>query len=325
MRLLDSLRLYQKWWGTWHTLPVRSWVRGAALYRAGNFAGAIPFYERGLLRYPNHPAALCAQLDLAYCLMRTGAPLAAREILSLAFAHAPGHRDACLRLAHVHMLLGSPRKAALLLRDILRMRLPDGEVVGSMLLALIQAEDRSELMDEALCRVDALPYGEDLHVKVRLARALIALDSGDDRARATLQELAHEENGSREAVLAWAEQLLRELRVGEARHELGRVLAVAPEHPRILSSLARCYLFSGQNYEPQYAIQLATAACRYSGWESASEMHVLAEAYYHAGDNISALLMASKAREAGSRELVEYSRVSHLDQMIQELSRGTHA
>jgi|GEM_PF-3921687 len=81
-----------------------------------------------------------------------------------------------------------------------------------------------------------------------------------------------------------------------ARSLLNRALALEPSAPRILSLLAQTYLVSGEGYNPNFAVQLATKACQHAGWQSAQAHSVLAECYYHGGDKLAALTMAQGSR-----------------------------
>jgi hypothetical protein len=54
-------------------------------------------------------------------------------------------------------------------------------------------------------------------------------------------------------------------------------------------------------------------------------MHTLAEAYALSGDKMSALLIATKAKDTGGRLLGSYRDAKHLDKLIQRLSVGTQA
>ena len=56
----------------WGPLPVVTWVRAAAYYRAGKFSRARDYYLKGLEKYSTHPARYCARIDLAYCLFKLG-------------------------------------------------------------------------------------------------------------------------------------------------------------------------------------------------------------------------------------------------------------
>jgi predicted Zn-dependent protease len=127
------------------------------------------------------------------------------------------------------------------------------------------------------------------------------------------------------ALTAFAEVLVKEGQSDLARQQLKRAMLMAPDCPRVLSLLAQTYLCSGENYNSEYAIQLATSACQNSQWLSPREMHVLAEAHYHSGDKMSALLIASRAKQAGSKLLGAYRDNKSLERLIQDLSSGTLA
>ena len=86
--------------------------------------------------------------------------------------------------------------------------------------------------------------------------------------------------------------------------------------------LAETYLRSGTMYNAAFGKQLATQACIATNWLSPREMHVLAEAYYHTGDKLAALLTASKAKQAGSGLVGQYAKSHHLDQLIESLTDG---
>ena len=132
-------------------------------------------------------------------------------------------------------------------------------------------------------------------------------------------------NTSLEDIMLFSEVLLEEDKVAYARQQLRRALVVAPEHPRLLSLFAQSYLKSGPFYNPEYAKQLATQACQSSGWESPREMHILADSYFHEGDKVFALLVASKAKQVGNKLLGAYRGVKTLDKLIEDLSAGTQA
>jgi predicted Zn-dependent protease len=150
-------------------------------------------------------------------------------------------------------------------------------------------------------------------------------DGDFGEARDDLASLANRDRGPFEAVVAFAHVLLEEGKTAYARHHLHRALTVSPEHPKVLRLLALSYLQPGQSFEPDYAIQLATRACQATGWSGMHEMHTLARAYALAGDKVSALLIASKAKDAGRNLLGIYPEVQSLEQLIHSLSSGTQA
>ncbi|MDC0358463.1 hypothetical protein OAO01_06570, partial [Oligoflexia bacterium] len=140
-----------------------------------------------------------------------------------------------------------------------------------------------------------------------------------------LAKIADTEQASTNALILFSEVLIEEGKITVARQYLRRALAKAPDHPRVLSLLSESYLQSGPYYNPEYARQLATYACQNTNWLSPREMHILAEAYYHANDKISALIIASKAKEEGSRLLGTYRDAAGLNKLIENLSSGTQA
>ena len=140
-----------------------------------------------------------------------------------------------------------------------------------------------------------------------------------------IADIAVDVNSAFEVTLIYAELLIEEGKIAHARRLLRRGMQVAPEYPRLLSLLAESYLRSGAFYNPEYAKQLATNACQNTSWVSPREMHILAESYYHISDKISALIVASKAKELGSRLLGTYCHTRMLDDLISNLESGTHS
>lgn len=329
MAILYKLRLFRKWWQRWHTMPVFSWLRAAALYKTGHYAKAIPLYEQGLANHSGHPAQLCARLDLAYCLFRTGRVSEAEEELRLAASLAPQSREAQLRLAHFQIYKGCALEAAWTMHRLLKRIEPDAEIVATFLSAAVEGAAPAYLLKEASSlagslALDAKAESQQQLVKLQIARAREKLINGNFEAgRAELSHLAARNPVIVDAVTAFSELLLKEGKVAFARQLLRRSLAAAPTYPRLLSLLAESYLLGGPFYNPAYAVQLATAACQNSSWSSPRELHVLAEAYFHHGDKVSALLMAGKAKEEGSRLLGSYRDVKSLERLIESLSSGT--
>jgi predicted Zn-dependent protease len=198
---------------------------------------------------------------------------------------------------------------------------PDPELASTLTLAVCENDGPAYLLESAREALASLSIDEAQYPRVTLARALVDLRGADPTgARATIERLASESPALFEAVLSHSEILLRDGKVLHARRHLRRALAVAPGHPRLLSLLAESYLKSGTLYNSSYARQLATEACVASQWLSPREMHILAEAYYHSDDKLAALLIASKAKEAGSRLLGLYRDAKHLDALIESLS-----
>ena len=317
-----SLKALLKWWQTWHTLPVLSWMRAASFYRRGCFAQAVACYEQGLSGRPGHPARFCARLDLSYCLFRLGKLTEAERQLKLVCSQVRDRQEAFVRLARLQLWTGRPLDAAWTLRRALRSLPANAENLSYLLYAVLEHQGQTYLMTEAMKRIQELDdeSGDDELLQAVLARVDIL--RGDRQARVSLAALAASSRAMLEVRILEAQTLLEEGDVAALRHILQRAMQVDPECPRVLSLLALSYLQSGDEYNPQFALQHAVAACQKSCWLSARELHILAEAYFHCGDNVSALSVAVKAVHSGTRLLGNYSRLFELEQLIETIQNG---
>lgn len=320
-----QIDVFFKWWKTWRTLPVMAWIKAASLYRVGEYALAEKYYLKGLEQNPEHPARYSARMDLAYCLFKNRKIAEAEEQLRYVATHAPQTREAHLRLARLQTWAGQSLDAAWTIRRALRKIPADAELVALFLLAVLDNGGPAYLLREAVAASKSFNTDERKHPLLEVALAKLAMFKGEEKGRDDLARLAAQMNAPFEAVLALGEILLQEGRVAEARQELKRAMVVTPDHPRLLSLLAESYLSDGLFYQPEYGRQLAVNACQHTNWSSPREMHILAEAFYRLGDKISALVVASKAKQAGSRLLGTYQGVKNLDKLIETLSAGTQA
>jgi len=327
MKSSETLRLFGKWWTTWKTLPVFSWVRAAACYRAGKFSIAERHYLAGLAKHPDHPANLCARLDLAYCLFKQQKLEEAERHLRHVTTRSPHSREGYLRLARLQMWTGHSLEAGWTMRRALQRVAVDAETAGTFLLAVLDADAPAYLIAEAVQAAQSIELKDGVsYERLKLALARLDYQRRDrERGREVIAEMACRERAVFDAILAFAKILVDEGKVAHARRQLRRAMTVASDHPRILEILALSYLKAGPFYNAEYAVQQATKACQSAGWKSPAAMHVLAEAFYHHGDKISALLIASKAKQAGSRLMGSYSGVQNLDRLIESLSENTLA
>jgi tetratricopeptide (TPR) repeat protein len=315
-----------KWWKTWNTLPVWSWERAASHYRAGRFEIAERLYRLGLKRKASHPAHFCARLDLAYCLFKLGHLEDAEHNLRYVTTHLPASREAFVRLARLQMWSGHALEAAWTIRRALRSIDVDPELAALFLFAVLENGGPGYLLDEAIEANKRIETEGDDFPRLQAARARLEMVRGQyDAGREVLEKVAESENAPFESIVVYAEVLLAEGEIALARRHLRRAMAASPDYPRVLSLLAETYLKSGDFYNGEYAKQLAIGACQLTNWTSPREMHVLAESYYHTGDRISALVVASKAKQAGTRLMGTYRGVRGLDQLIESLSSGTQA
>jgi tetratricopeptide (TPR) repeat protein len=324
--MYKNFQLYYRWWKTWKRFPVFSWVRASSLYRAGRYDLAIEQYQKGLKSNTDHPARQSARLDLAYCYFKVRRFKDALDILKTIINEDHLNRDAYLRTARIQSWMGHSLDAAWTMRRALQRLEPDPELVALFLLNVVEHDGTAYLVQEAF------KYGEKLdpaykdHPLLKTAYAKAQLYTGDrDQGRAQLLSICSQVNAPCDAFVLNAEILVKEGNIAEARHELKKAMSIIPDHPRVLSLSAETYLTSGPFYNNDYAKQLATLACQSSQWCSPRDLHILAEAYFHCGDKISALVIASKAKQAGSQILGTYRDFKNLEKLIETLSTGTQA
>jgi tetratricopeptide (TPR) repeat protein len=324
--------LIYKWWVTWKSLPVISWIKAASLFRAKQYSKALEFYKEGLVRHSKHPAAYCARLDLAYCYFKQGSLLEAEEELRFLCTGFPELKEAHKRLARLQIWTGQSLEAAWTMKRAAgrlqkKGKSLDPECAALFVFAALESDAPAFVLKEAIAiaRQAAVNCeGEKDSAMLAAARAYTLVKRGDrNRGLMALEEIVGGRHAPFEALIFYIETLLDDNRIEKARYELRKAVSVAPRCPRVLSLLAEAYLKTGGIYNAQYAIQLATAACQEGGWQSPREMHVLARAYLKFGDRISALVVASKARDAGSKLLGSYYNTRCLNRLIADLQRST--
>lgn len=326
MGLFHKASVLSAWLKTWGSLPVLSWIKAASHYRNGDYEGAAALYSAGLKKHPNHKAQFCARLDLAYCLFKLKQFDEAQAHLKFIVSHCPASREGHLRLARLHLWLGQAHEAAWALHHALRHIPADAELAAIYLLAVLENDGPAFLLKEAA----EVAQREDLRraesPRLDLALACYAMRNGKyEEARQTIDTLASRNGAPFESALIFAELLLEDGELGGAREELRRALAVAPEHPRVLSLMAESYLRGDAPTNVDFAVQLGVQSCQASAWKSPREMHILAEAYLRAGDKFAALVVASKAKEVGARLMGPYREARTLDRMIDDLSSSSLA
>jgi uncharacterized protein HemY len=325
-KLKANVRLYKEWFQRWGSLPVRSWVKAAGYYRSGNYEEAAKCYQAGLKSHPRHPARVNALLDLSHCLFRLKKFEQAERYLRQASIVSQHDREPYIRLARLQLWLGHSVEAAWTVRSALSAIPADPELVTLFITAAVESGGVNHLILEAQELSHNLHCEPEAAPRLEVARARLAIQAGDmGEARDDLAALANKDRGPFEAVVAFAQVLLDEGKTAYARHHLHRSLMVSPEHPRVLRMLALSYLQPGPNFEPEHAVTLATKACQATGWCGIHEMYVLAKAYALGGDKISAVLIASKAQDAGRNLLGIYPEVKNIEQLINNLSSGTQA
>lgn len=310
----------------WRSLPVASWIQAAELYKLGRYEEAVELYLKGLKSHPLNPARVGALLDLAHCLYKLKRFEEAEQYLRQVIVAFPSEREAYVRLARLQLWLGLASEAAWTIRSCLLKVSPDPELVTLFVSAVVETGGVAYFINDAREMLANLHCEREAYPRLEVAKARFEHLLGESEcARDELARLAAVDRGPFEAVVSFANVLLEEGKTAYARHHLHRSLIVSPEHPKVLRLLARSYLVDGPFFEPEYAVQLAVRACQSTAWHGIHEMHTLADAYALSGDKISALLVASKAKEAGRKLLGSYPESKQLDKLIESLSIGTRA
>ena len=324
--MATSVTSVVQWWGTWRTVPVFSWIRAAQMYRAGRFARAIQLYRKGLDKHTVHPARFCARMDLAYCLFRSHRYAEAEHELRSVINHSPRLKEAYARLGRLQIWTGRPLEACWTMRRALRVVDPDVELLSIFLMAVLDNGGPAYLLKEALAALDSLSDKQRRDTRLEIVLARLAIYQGDkESGRSMLLRLATGLQAPFEAVVALAEVLLDEGRVANARQQLRRAMLVAPSHPRVLYLFAESYLREGPFQNVDFALQLAQSACQHTGWLGPRELHLLARTYDATGDRLSALLLAYKAKDIGSKLLGNYRHAKELQQLIDRLSNASES
>jgi tetratricopeptide (TPR) repeat protein len=312
------------WWRNWRTLPVRSWARGAAAYRKGNFALAIDEYETGLAHYTHHPARFSARLDLAFCYFKNKDFNAAEKNLRFVISSRPEIKEGYLRLARVQMWIGHKLDAAWTMRRASSRVKGDPTIAALFLLGVLESKAPPFLLEEAVRYADQVQEHSSDDLLLRVAQARFLMIRGiKEPAREMFAELVRVTNCPIEAFLYYAELLLNEGEIALGTDILKRALHASPSHPEVLASIASTYLLPGENYSPTYAVQLATIACQETSWQSPHQMHILARAYLAQDDRNAALIVAEKARVTGESLLGNYADIRGIARLIHQLSRAS--
>ena len=326
--MFTRISLYFSWIKVWRTLPVLTWIKANSLYKEKHYDLACRYYKLGLDKHPHHPARFAVRLDLAYCFFKLHRFAEAQEQLRHIISSTPDFRDAHIRLARIQSWVGHSLDAAWTLRRAIQRFGAQTDLVAMFLYNVVEHEGTSYLVHEALKYAQQIEDSGDNSKNMLLDTAFAKFDlqkGNTELAKTKLLNICAQVNCPFEAVILLSEILLEENEIEKARQTLKQLMRTVSDHPRILSLMAETYLKSGEFYNAEYACQLAISACQNSQWNSPRELHILAEAYFHQGDKISALILASKAKQTGSQLMGSYRELKNLDKLIETLSSASLA
>jgi predicted Zn-dependent protease len=197
----------------------------------------------------------------------------------------------------------------------------DSTIAALFLISVLESKAPAFLIEEAVRYVGTVDETVQDNLLLRTAKARFLMERGvNEPAQEALSELVRSTSCPIEAFSYYAEILLGSGDVSGGREILQRALYAAPNHPQLLSFIARTYLLPGESYNPSYAVQLATSACQETNWLSPREIHTLAFAYMAQNNRGAALIVAEKGRSVGSKLLGSYRDVRSIERLIAELS-----
>jgi tetratricopeptide (TPR) repeat protein len=310
-------------------MPVSKWVEAAELFRQSRFLEAAKCYKEGLESHAYHPAANSARFDLAYCYYRSDDYEMALRALSRLIQKRATIKEAYLLFSRIKSSLGfviSARRAVSLCHQLF----PDDVQVLSCLthVSIYSNSSDEELialrkkLNEAKQKL-SIDDGLGLHLDTAIAHLEIRF--GDLRkGERLLARVLATGTAPYEAVLLRGERLLEQGRIIPAREQLTRAMSASPRDHRPISLLARSYLRSGKDLNPNFALQLSQAACKVSKWQNSECLSVLVRAYEAAGEEGYAALFLERIKDLPStKELdVSYYHGSLQQLRVQKLSNS---
>jgi len=312
MVVIRRVKEYVRWYKYWGTLPVPAWVQAAEQFREKNFLKASKRYRVGLRKSASHPAANSARFDLAYCYYKQGKYDLALEQLSTLIDKRVTIKEAYLLYSRIKTALGlivSAKKAVALCEQLFP---DDAQVLSCLTHATINTNGSSEeilLLKRKLIGIKRdLELEDNLALHVDTALAHLEIRFGDiKKGERILARVLATGAAPYEAILLRGERFLELGRLGVARQQLNKAMSVCPNDPRPICLIARSYLRVGKDYKPDWALQLAQAACKASHWQNSDCLSVLARAYEAQGEDSYASLLLEKVKELPSTKELDIS------------------
>ncbi|NMC64249.1 MAG: hypothetical protein GYA55_13885 [SAR324 cluster bacterium] len=288
----------------WYALPVISWINADRSFEGRCFQEAADLYLKGFSRNKRHPAATVISLKLAYCQCKLGQHREAIKTFRRSLELNNKSRETYIRLARLELWLCQAEHAYKTLKQAVSIIGPDAESAALLLIAALDSNAPQRDISEAYVIVRRFVGVGSETPLVSLAVARYDFANGlKNKAKSAIMALCEKKNAPLEAFITMGEILLGEGNISAAKLYLREALALNPQHPKTQTLLAESYLTESPGRSPEYALQLASNACRSSFWENLHSMQVLAEAYYQCGKRTDAVLVANKVRSVGLEKL----------------------
>jgi len=315
------------WWKLWKTLPVADWIRGAEFFRSSEFKRASFYYSRGIKKYPKHKAVACARLDFAYCLYQLNdLGIAAQELEKLV-SDGSYMKDALLLLTKLQLVLGNNKNASATIKKCLSLYPDDVQVALCYAHVMYESDSPAQSMklvkDFINTFREKLSLEDPMHVAVDTALAYYECWFGDEEVGERLLSRALASGlAPFEAIVLRGERWVEQGRVTQGREQLERACKYCPADPRPYVRLAESYLLEGELFEPEYAVQLATVACKRSNWQNQECLETLRSGYLHLEDADMVELIDSRLQSLNPR--LEIKSVENTGEEFSKLKLPKH-
>lgn len=302
-------------------LPVWVWARGDLLWAQHRYQEASSYFHRGTESNPKHPLVLSYRLKLCYSLFRDAQITRSERYLKEILSEFPDNRIALTHLAILYRWSGRDIDAAWLLHEhAIESNAAISEDLKALYCLSVFDSYSTTLRDSAERIVADFSLSSLRFVRPQLALARYeSLQGRKERALDILLHLLRSALPSTDAALYAAEICVAQRKSEEAKDLIVDALKITPDHPRLNSFLAEIYLKSGETFNAEFALPMALAACKSSGWMSVREMRILAEAYYHSDDKWSALLVAKRAKSVAEKLQSSRELCLALDHLIESI------
>lgn len=316
--------VFVNWWRNWRTLPVKEWIKAAHNFEKGDFLAARGYYEIGLKRCLDHPARHSARLDYAYCLYRIGDCQSAMVQLNGLIADRQQLRSSYLLLARIESVLGHNDEALAAVACCLELFPEDPRTLSCFIHIGIAAKvdlQKLEWAREQLITIKSeLPLEDSKVLMIDTALADFEIRLGDElRGEQLLARVLATGKAPFEAIVLRAQRLLETGRVLPSRELLARAIRLGPRDPRPSLMLAKSYLLPDGSFEPAWAVQHATEACRVSSWQHTECLAVLAEAHEALGDSSTAELLTARIKNLLMTREISLDTIKQIESHIERL------
>jgi tetratricopeptide (TPR) repeat protein len=288
------------WISQWGSRPVIQWIKGAKLFAEGDYLTASKHYKEGLTLHPNHRAAGCARVDLAYCMYRLGELLEAERLLLDIVGRDVPREETYVFLAQIQSYLGRPISALRTLAAASHVYPDDisilAEKLNISLFAGLNSRTIKKIATTLYSLRNALSYShpDSLIADTALAHYEIRCADRELGFRMLVRVLGSG-SADAQAYLINGERFLEDGNITQAREQFSRAQRQNPLNPWSSFLLSRSYLVKDEAYfNGAFAVQLAVESCKISRWENVRILKMLQASYESVGDLASAELIKAR-------------------------------